>query len=219
MIITPETRIKILLIDYLISKANEIDNQLIGCEVPYLNGNRWVDILLIKNGKMTAFEIKSDADSSRRFEGQSFDYLKTFDETYLVVGESIAKKIPFSNYSNKIGVLIIDAKKGSIRVYRKATSSKPRRTNLVKFLWKEDLYKILSRRGRLSVEELRDLYVKNNSFEEIHFQAINALKNRYEKRYSRFLNERGEHTSPADLFLLTNDFFEIKRTLLDDQLV
>ena len=49
--------------------------------------------LVMVNGTTTAYEIKSDLDSTERLETQLADYLKMFDKVYVVASDALAHKV------------------------------------------------------------------------------------------------------------------------------
>lgn len=50
-------------------------------------GSCVADVVFLGDDKFTAFEIKSDGDTLKRFKQQKYSYLFTFDEVWLVVAK------------------------------------------------------------------------------------------------------------------------------------
>ncbi|CAQ83853.1 MULTISPECIES: sce7726 family protein [Photorhabdus] len=72
--IKKEDSIKAALIDWLIERNELNDNAVLINELPIANFSRRVDLALA-NGKLHAYEIKSDSDSLARLEGQISTYI------------------------------------------------------------------------------------------------------------------------------------------------
>jgi len=68
-------------------------------------GNSIADIVLF-NGSIKAFEIKTELDSNRRLQGQIADYTKIFDYCYIITDASLVDK--YLCESDSIGVIALD---------------------------------------------------------------------------------------------------------------
>lgn len=75
--------ILLALANWLMKKYNDID--LLAGLVPYLRAQREADLIMIKNKKLFAFEIKSKRDNLYKLSGQLEDYKSTFDYIYVVL--------------------------------------------------------------------------------------------------------------------------------------
>lgn len=74
------------------------------------------------NGSSTAYEIKTEFDSSRRLETQTRDYLKAFDRVFVVAHPSTAARFA-ELVDPRVGVLSLDIR-GTFATIRDATSNK-----------------------------------------------------------------------------------------------
>ena len=196
-----EKKIKSVLIDYLLDK-NE-SSHIICSEVSFLSGKRRVDILELKENSFTAYEIKSDLDSLRKFDEQLKDYSETFNEVYVVLSRKFRgqeKLLP-----PDVGYFWIDPDSESrpLSIKRKAK----RRTNIKKenlshFLWKKDISKHLKEPCE-DVVLMRNRFAERNSLRFIHHLAIKALRERYQGRFELFLKEKSERTHFSEIDVLT----------------
>ena len=66
----------------------------------------------------TAFEIKTEYDSPRRLQTQTADYLKAFDEVYVVVAEQSIDRM-LSSLDERVGMMLLD-ENGLTSIYRRA---------------------------------------------------------------------------------------------------
>ena len=95
--------IKCLFIDFLLSKG---EVQIIGNEFMYGIKRKVVDLVVLKNDKIIAVEIKSDSDNLKRLEEQILEYKKIFDYVLIVATEKHINKI-CEVTSSSIGVYVI----------------------------------------------------------------------------------------------------------------
>lgn len=195
-----EKELKCKLIDYILSVFP--DCVLIGVEVPFISMKRRVDVLLITDKhELIAYEIKSDADSLRRWEDQKRDYLQTFDKLYIVTSEKF-KDIKLHN--NSVGRIYIN---GSVKEKHVAkTINRLNKEHLAYFLWKEEIVKMGYSKTE-SVEILRaKLIKKSKNIATIRNLAIKSLLKRYGNRFDIFKRYKENKTNLADLDYLTKDF-------------
>lgn len=92
-----------------------------GLHVELPVGRSIVDIAVF-NGTSTAYEIKTEFDSARRLQTQTNDYLKAFDEVFVVAHPSVAQA-----YANvvapRVGVLALSTG-GSLSVVKQSMSNR-----------------------------------------------------------------------------------------------
>ncbi|MEI8390374.1 MAG: sce7726 family protein [bacterium] len=195
--------IKIKLIQWLLE--NESDFTL-GNEVLFSSKLRRADLVMIKNNKTYAFEIKSDRDNTRNLESQLEDYLSTFDYTILVVTKKTEKHIK-QYLSTNVGLYIIDD--NGFQVIRKPIkTTKYNKMNLLEFLDKNSLIKLIAQKGlsKFSVFELRILALKKASIKTIRHLAIERLFERYSRLFNLFkIDIDDEVISKDDLLSLTGN--------------
>ena len=75
-----------------------------------------------------AYEIKTDYDSSRRLESQTLNYLKAYDEVYLVTSSKMLSKFS-RGVDPRVGLITLE-QDGSLNTVRQATSN---RSNLLAY--------------------------------------------------------------------------------------
>ena len=201
-----EKLIKCRLIDYLLQ---HYPVKLLGVEVPFLSGKRWVDVLLITDtNRVIAFEIKSELDTLKRINAQLKDYTKTFDQVYVIFAEKFSKIKAAKTLARNVGYGVINPQGTQIKIKRKPrTRNRLSKKNLTYFLWRKDLQK--PKAARLTSEDLRRSLEKTTSLDELHKKAINALITRYQERYALFLREKSSYTQIDELECLTKTFLDV----------
>lgn len=202
-----ETQIKIILLDDLLQKYNK-NEILIANEFPYLTGRRRLDLLMIRNNKIHAFEIKSDLDSLQRLENQLSDYLDTFDYTYIVTTTRYEYEI-LQKVNKSIGIIIV-YNKTNIRTIREPIIRKRfKKINIAQFLWRKEVIQQLSN-YKIKFNRNDDTYAlqrKLNSainINKLKKIATDTIVNRIIGKYKNFLSERSELTDIEDLINLTS---------------
>ena len=81
-------RIKALYIEHIVSTMGT--DVIIGNEVMYGTSGKVADLILLYKGNTYAIEIKSDADSLSRIDGQLLEYRKQFNYVIVVCGPKYA---------------------------------------------------------------------------------------------------------------------------------
>lgn len=139
--------------------------------------------LLIANGKLHAFEIKSASDSLTRLEGQLESYLQFFDKVTLVVSPRHEKKalgmVPTSVDVWRVG------DQGEISIIRRGRTSKNNnRDTLISMLHVTEMRALLRDAGISPLPTLRnDLedLVRSFSISELRKAVLSSIKARYAK--------------------------------------
>lgn len=198
--------IKALLIDF-IENENLIENCLFGNEVFYGAKKRQADLVVV-NGYITAFEIKSMSDDFRRTREQLNDYEKVFDFQYLVTTISHQAKALNVIKENE-GLIIIDNDKNFI-VKRKSelqvNQLKSEILHTIPFAYLRKHFKIS---GKVkSVSELKNILMEL-PIEDIKVAFRIYLKERLGPRNKVFFNEKGLTTHFEDLKLLNRRMDQI----------
>ncbi|MFC2996796.1 sce7726 family protein [Acinetobacter sichuanensis] len=94
--------------------------------------------LVLANGRLVGFEIKSKADNLKRWDRQMLAYSNVFNEIWLCCHSSHLKKA-IETTASHIGILMIDDL-GSIAIYKNASPNKNIDAfDLTSFLWKDEL--------------------------------------------------------------------------------
>jgi hypothetical protein len=157
------------------------DDVFIG-ELCFINKARRAD-LVHANGQLTAFEIKSAADSLSRWEGQQDAYLSCFDQVWLCCHSKHIEKA-FGITHRSVGILVIDDI-GSIAVVRKAAPNKFRdKFTLTGLLWRSELDEVckefqLPTKNIMKIKEVRLEVAEALEWEIIRDKVLSRLKVRY----------------------------------------
>ncbi|MDJ1504983.1 sce7726 family protein [Xanthocytophaga agilis] len=115
-------------------------------ELHFCNGDSIADLAVI-NGSLTAFEIKSDADSLVRLPRQITNYNKVFDYITIVTGNTHLKKVS-SLVPDFWGIWVISIENGSIvkKIVREENRNyEINAFSLAQFLWKEEIIDLLKK--------------------------------------------------------------------------
>ena len=168
-----------------LQKQNASHNHRIVSELAICDGNARADVV-VANGKLCGYEIKSDVDSLNRLNSQMNAYNSTFDRNYLVVGEKyiyIAEKvIPpwwgiYLASRNKKGHITLTQKRNAYA--NKFVKSE----SLLELLWKDELVTLLSKHGFKGISKknkraLRKLITDNLPLKLIKEFTIETIKRR-----------------------------------------
>lgn len=180
-------QLKVKFIEWLINTNDK--NIVIGNEVLFSVNKCRADIVMLKNNKTFAYEIKSDADNFLDFNEQILNYISTFNYTYLVITSKHEKQIDFVRKYN-IGILLY--KEGNFITIKKPTLSKQiSKANLLEFLKKADLISLINKKGysKYSVFNLRSLVGLKYSTKRIQDKCFETLNERYSILYNLFLDD------------------------------
>ena len=146
-ILMHDKEIRTVLLQYLHEKYHNDSNTLIIEEFGVCQGNARVDIVVI-NGIMHGYEIKSEKDSLRRLPGQKSIYNEVFDYVTIVASTSHFPKI-IKQVPEWWGLREVQCIGKNIKLVKKRTCKKNKLVNsqaLVQLLWREEAFEILKRR-------------------------------------------------------------------------
>ena len=191
--------IKSLFIDYTLSKN---PNVIIGNEIMYGTGRRLVDLILLKDNRITAVEVKSDSDNLKRIKEQITEYKKIFNFVVLIITRKHLENI-LEITSNDIGIYLIteDLLIQLIRLPRLQKMTDKR----------EILYSINSRylkklsdplTKKLHSDEIRK-YFEKKRLSDLNSLLFCYLQNKISSNFRLFILERGEKTHIEDLSILS----------------
>lgn len=149
-------------------------------------GRRRADIV-VANGKLCAFEIKSKNDSLRRLHGQVSDLARTFEKTIVVADarfeENLRAMLPKS-----VGIWISAG--GSLFERRKPRTRSMTKAEALSFLLVRDLRVLLREQGISLAGNVRRVALEKKANdlprEVIVSFARRAVKRRYAKRFAQF---------------------------------
>lgn len=137
--------------------------------------------LVLANGRLVGFEIKSEKDSLKRWEVQKVAYTNVFDEVWLCThGKHLEKAL--SSTPKHIGIILVDNTK-SIAIVREAKKNHGLNNvyDLTGLLWREEideLFKIynIPIKKRATKKEAREILANVLSLREARQFTLNKLK-------------------------------------------
>lgn len=109
--VAKEREIKAALIDWLYSKGM-VQNAVLINEMVVANWSRRADVV-VANGHLYAYEIKSEFDSLKRLDGQVRSFSEHFDKVVVVAASKFVSAI-LTEYPSEIGVLEVFAGKDGL---------------------------------------------------------------------------------------------------------
>ncbi len=193
-----ERDIKLAVIAHLEKKSALQDGVVIN-ELPVANWSRRAD-LAVANGKLQAFEIKSDFDSLRRLDGQIALFSTRFDKVILVTTSrfisSALERLPSyveiweaSRRGKEVNLKIV--RRGQIREVRN-------RHILSSYLQKTEIASFIRHNGNsvpngASRDELEES-LSTISVPKLRAFVLNRLKQRYQREQKSPLTTRAERT-------------------------
>lgn len=127
------------------------------------------DLLVVTDGALTGYEIKSDLDSYQRLKTQVKDYNRYCDYCYAVVGSSHQKGVR-THIPETRGILAVSVDGGgkfNVELIRQATvNPKAALINKLSLLWRRELVRISHRNGlgkcsRMDKREIRRYLLKH----------------------------------------------------------
>ena len=138
-----EADIKVLILNHLKQRGVINQDTLIMNELTIGSHIRRVDLAILTNGKLIGFEIKSEADSLHRIDGQIETYLNYFHKVIVVTDPKFLEKLK-TKLPKAVGIWEISNKK--IKVANKGRSSNKILTKyLIDYLDVTDLKKLASK--------------------------------------------------------------------------
>lgn len=186
-----EAQIKTAVIGRLLNSGALKDAVLIN-EMVVGNWSRRAD-LAVANGKLHAFEIKSDLDTLKRLEGQVGTYIRYFDKVTVVTTEKFLKAtIDMLPIEVEIWVAEHTIHGVKIRIARRGrTREICDKQSLCGFLHKPEIVALLRKHGvssstDVSRSELVQL-ASDLPLKRVREEVLLTLKNRYKKSFENFI--------------------------------
>ncbi|RYM61530.1 hypothetical protein BSQ98_18255 [Serratia liquefaciens] len=140
--------------------------------------------LVYANGKLTAFEIKSYADSLTRWSFQHDAYLRVFDVVWLCCHYKHAMKA-MSMSSDKVGIILVDDTKNGMAILREAKkNNKVNPEDMLAMLWRSELDELCKENNISVLRKERIKEAQKRVSLELHLDIIrekvlHCLKERY----------------------------------------
>lgn len=139
--------------------------------------------LVLANGALTAFEIKSSSDRMSRWPDQQAAYLEVFDKVWLCVHNKHLEKA-YQDLSPFVGLMVSDDY-GGVVVLREAKANKSQSLpRLAELLWRPEIDSLLLGAGEklnrsMRIAEAREEMLSKIPEEGVREAVIMAIKNRY----------------------------------------
>lgn len=190
-----EPQIKAAVIDELFANGSIDQETVIVSEMPVAHLPRRAD-LVVANGSLIGFEIKSDADKTSRLPGQIDAYRKSFEGMVIITGakhlEAVLDAAPDS-----VGVVVIDEVENNspkARMLRKPHIRKLDMDASIRQMSARDLYRLAreqlvakpSEQDRFTLEQR----IRSLPLTLVRKSAIRAIKLRYIKQFQDFKDAR-----------------------------
>ncbi|KGS05894.1 sce7726 family protein [Burkholderia pseudomallei] len=211
-----EAAIKAIVIDHLFEKGMLRDAVLIN-EMVVANWSRRAD-LAVANGRLTAFEIKSDLDTLSRLDGQVETYLQRFDKVVIVTTEKFFREVLLRT-PERVGVWVLTQAETQhgyrVRTARPGRATDVKRTEaLCGFLLQTELSSFLRSQG-FAIEADRSRTTLTNLAGHVPTSrlrgfVLEAIKKRYQDTFSAFIAARRDGAT-ADLSTLSKAKLQLRR--------
>lgn len=174
--------IKTLLREWIVRSLPHGDGDALIDELCFVDKTRRADVVHA-NGKLSAFEIKSHADTLQRWSGQQEAYLSCFDEVWLCCHSKHLVKALGVTHSD-VGIILVDDIGGVAIVRRAKLNKQVSSYNLTGFLWRDQLDIFAKECGMKINSKMRIKDVRRQVSDEIpqgilrNF-VLSVLKERY----------------------------------------
>ncbi|MDF4636452.1 sce7726 family protein [Vibrio parahaemolyticus] len=204
-----EADYKAATIDWLISKGYLDKDAVLINELPVDNFSRRAD-LVVANGKLHAFEIKSDADSLSRLEGQIETYTDFFDKVTLVCSPKFTQKA-IDTLPKIVEILELNKDSDgetSLKVKRRGRIDRVENPNkFLSFVEKKYLVSALKQKKLAcqSCETRNSLQNKISKLPKSYWRklVLDYLKTKYRQTHDSFMTNKKACTDASDLLHLS----------------
>ncbi|TMN38843.1 sce7726 family protein [Pseudoalteromonas sp. S2755] len=214
-----ESEFKAAAIDWLIARGELCKDAVLINELPVDDFSRRAD-LVVANGKLQAFEIKSDADSLTRLEGQIQTYLTFFDKVTLICSPKFTEKAKqiLPPRVEVVELNFADACTPKIKIRRRGKIDRINTASrFLSFVDKRELVRALRNRGIACshADTLQELYGKYSKLPITFWRSVvlEYLKSKYKVTHDNFVSARGDFTSIDDLDMLSPNKLIASETL------
>lgn len=203
--ILKEADFKVITIEWLVTKGLLNDDAVLINELPVDNFSRRAD-LVVANGKLHAFEIKSDADSLARLSGQIKTYLSFFDKVTVICSKKYTSKA-LALLPKAVEILELHINNdcsSSLKVVRRGKIKEiTDYYNFLSFVEKKELINVLKQQGFSchSGESRISLCKKLGTLPKCFWRnvALNYLKKKYKATHESFFENRNRKLIVSDL--------------------
>ncbi|MCF5225744.1 sce7726 family protein [Pseudomonas syringae] len=174
--------IKSLLRQWIVRSLPHGDGDALIDELCFVDKARRADVVHA-NGKLSAFEIKSHADTLLRWSGQQDAYLSCFDEVWLCChSKHLVKALEVTH--GDVGIILVDDLGGFAIVRRAKLNKKVSSYNLTGFLWRDQLDEFAKENGvkvssKMRIKDVRRQVSDETPQDLLRNLVISVLKERY----------------------------------------
>lgn len=174
--------IRTLLRQWVLSHRPERPGDVLLDELCFLERKNRAD-LVHANGILTAFEIKSGADSLVRWPNQMRAYLQVFDEVWLCFHARHIKKA-METSAPSVGLLLVDDLGGLAMIRAAKKNKEVNAFFLSSLLWRAEVDELFLDLGltvsrREKIKEARARLAQEAPLEAIQAKVLGCLKKRY----------------------------------------
>jgi hypothetical protein len=210
-----EPAIKTALVDRLFAKGEVCSDAVVISEMVVDSWARRADIVLA-NGKLSAFEIKSDLDSLSRLPGQLETYRNFFERVVVVITPRFLKRVE-EIVPDGVGIWVVEGDgPDGIREKRRARTFELSIEAAIGLMTVTDLRRLLSANGliglgRGSRREL-ELLARKLTRKDLAAAARDSIKRRFRSHFKKFLTRRDSRGTRSALQALRRVQRAIRRT-------
>lgn len=202
-----EPEFKAALIDGLFNEGMIDEESVIVSEMPVHGMSRRADIVLA-NGRLLAFEIKTDGDKIDRLEGQLHTYRRLFEGVAVICGNRHAEKV-LNTTPEAVGVFLVEQDiegEYGAKLLRKPHIRQLDRHAAVQHMHARDLYRLLREHDLVSPTATDRATLEAASVglsaAILRPAAIRSIKRRYQRVYEDFAMARLNGTTAEALACL-----------------
>lgn len=184
-----EADIKAAIITKLLNKNTAEDITVIN-EFTIENYSRRVDLALIKNNELHAYEVKSEYDSLRRLEGQVLKYSEYFDKITVVLSR---KHIQKALHKLPSYIEVIEFDNGWLKtIHRGKKLPIKKKNSFISLMTAMELRSLASQlkiRPKTFRRKNLEVALSNVKTSTLKSAAISFIKKKYSPQYNYFLQE------------------------------
>lgn len=193
-----EIEIKKLLTKHILSSDSDVN---IGAEVPFNFGSRRADIVSLRQGLATAYEIKGLGDNTGRLDSQVESYKQYFDYCFIVCEEENLSLIRKA-VGKEIGILL--ASKDGIQTIRKSKQFKRHsKESLANTLTISGLKRLANNKNLRSKHDLVKYVSHKYTLDAIRDLARQELDQRYAIVTSLLKQDTTQEITSDDILTIT----------------
>lgn len=207
-----EAALKAAVIDRLIATRHADDNSVIVTEMTVANWSRRADVVLA-NGRLWGFEIKSDLDTLTRLKGQLETFTKYFEKFVLVLAERFVEEM-LETIPDGVGLWSAD-KLGNLtqKIAPKQTQLSPEA--YISLMTVTELRKLLACNGHKTDKNYHRSVLASDAIQlpikDIASAAREAVKARHRDRYHQFLSAKESLKTVSALSFLNRAPIRLKQ--------